>query len=618
MPSYKKSELETLKRDVPAWQAIGQRIRLLKMGSEYKACCPFHKEDTPSFTVFEKDGSWLWKCFGCQKSGNVFQFIQEFDNVDFDSAVEKVAQLAGWLAGKRSVDSSFRPVAEATEKALHTFPVEKMVRYEADLESCVEAVHFLNQRGISLETAKRMHLGYTKNAASISMNHPQVDGGWIVFPYIEGSDVRLMKLRSIKVKDFLRVKNMATLLYNRDTVEAFSDVMVVEGEFDALVLEQAGFPAVALPDAGYKPSPEERDLLMQANCIYLAGDADAVGAAAMDKLWAELRDRTYRIRWPEGCKDANDFLLKVCGGDYTKFESGISELKNTARQNPIPHFYGLKGSLLNADDTDQMSNPLRMRMPWKPVDEMAVITPGQVVSVYATYSGSGKTTWMMAVLVEEAIKRQQVIVNYSAELSPQEYAMLVCSYLTKSDKLALTRADYNEAARQIGDSKFYVGYNPDANRIGEVLDLMEWAIRRLGATIVCLDHLHFLCRNEADSIKAQENAMQRIKNMAVKYGVVFIVVGQSRKAPQQTKGRPSEASDAKGSETFISDANTVFHIHRELRRDIDWSNPPADLLSNETDIRLYKARTKGPGNAIVRLLFKGSIARFHEMTSQTV
>ena len=134
-----------------------------------------------------------------------------------------------------------------------------------------------------------------------------------------------------------------------------------------------------------------------------------------------------------------------------------------------------------------------------------------------------------------------------------------------------------------------------------------------------LDHLHFLTRGERDDIKAQADAMQRIKNMAVKYGIIFVVVGQSRKEQPNRKGRPSEASDAKGSESFVSDASTTYHIHRGLKRDIDFDHPetwPSDLLDNVTDIRLYKCRTKGPGKAVARQVFAGAFGRFYPFSGQ--
>ena len=148
-----------------------------------------------------------------------------------------------------------------------------------------------------------------------------------------------------------------------------------------------------------------------------------------------------------------------------------------------------------------------------------------------------------------------------------------------------------------------------------VLDSIEWGIRRLGANIVVLDHLHFLVRGERDVIQAQADAMQRIKNMAVKYGIIFVVVGRvAQIEPGASRSnRPSEASDAKGSETFISDASAVFHLHRDVRRDVDLSRPetwPMDYLNLNTDVRLVKCRTKGSGASFCRMFLTARLENF--------
>lgn len=254
---------------------------------------------------------------------------------------------------------------------------------------------------------------------------------------------------------------------------------------------------------------------------------------------------------------------------------------------------------------------------------MAVTLPGNVVSVFASYTGSGKTTWVLdEIALPEAMYHDAVVLDYSAELSVEEVANLVAANLTSTDRLKVGRDEYKRAAVKLAKckGKLYVGYNPDLNRIGLVLDSLEWAIRRLGANIVILDHLHFLCRGEKDDIKAQADAMQRIKNMTRKYDVIFIVVGQSRKPAQGNKGKSSEQWDAKGSETFTSDATTTYHIHRARKMDIDWDHPetwPADLLENRTEIRLDKCRTKGPGKAVALQWFAGKIATFLPYTNQS-
>lgn len=619
-------QLEKMKREINAAGVIQTRIKLERDGKEWIGSCPFHDEKTPSFKVYQKDGIWLYHCFGCAATGNAVQFIQKFDKISFEEAVKKVQSISGWEEGKEMVDSVFAPVVQG-EKKYNTFPLSALNRAQGDLEL---EMSWLRNRGITLETAKQMNLGFIQNASAVSANHPWVEKGWVVIPTIDGDMITCLKYRSFvakksedgKISGILRGPGMATSLYNLQACVPFDDVFIVEGEPDVWVFTQSGYNAVGLPSAEYTPTPLERDTLVKANRIFLAGDSDGPGQTAMRKLWSEIRDRAYMIEWPSGCKDANEVLLKECEGDSDKFAELVESLKSKALERPIPDFYDVRQTLLNADDTNPMENPRRLHFSQRAVDEMAVTLPGNIVSVFATYTGSGKTTWCLDNFeLEEVMKHGSVVLNYSAELSPQEFSMLVTANLLEKDRLSLTREDFNEAARRLDavDAKFYVGYNPDLNRIGPVLDSIEWAIRRLGARIVVLDHLHFLCRGEQNDIKAQADAMQRIKNMAVKYQIIFVVVGQSRKEQPNRKGRPSEASDAKGSETFISDATTTYHLHRGLKREIDWEHPetwPSDLLDNVLDLRLYKCRTKGPGKAVCRQTFVGQFGKFYPYSTQ--
>lgn len=631
---YTDQQIAELKQAVPLWRVAQDRIpSLKKRGDEWWGLCPLHQEKTPSFSIYRESGTWIFCCHGCSEKGNVFQFVQKVDKIGFSDAVEKVASLAGWQKGEKIVSSTFQEVAPK-EKEFITFPLERIREAEQSLAGSREAIQWLASRGITLDTARRFHLGFVKSAKAVSPGHPWVDEGWIIFPTIEGETITCLKYRSVKGKKtedgtpaILRKSGMATGMMGLNTVEPFDDLMICEGEIDLLTLAQAGYIAASLPSAGFSPTPEMRDRIVQANTIYLAGDMDAPGQQTMTKLWSELRERTYLIEWPEGCKDANETYLKICGGDTDKFRELVEKLKQAARSKPIPHFYDLKESLRTADDTNPMDDPRRLHWPWKAVDEMAVCRPGSVVSAFATYTGSGKTTLLLSLQLNEALKHGSVVINYSAELSPQEISTLVTAIVKKKDRLTLNREDYDDAAEQLRDARFYVGYNPDASSIRDVLGdgtdrnpgILEWAIRRLGANIVVLDHLHFFTSGEKDASTVEAASMTRIKNLAVKYNLIFIVVGQSRKAQPGAKNKVSEGSDAKGSEAFVSTANTTFHIHRDIRRDINFDDPsswPSDILDQKTDIRLYKCRTKGPGKAVARLWFEGATGRFREMVPE--
>jgi len=104
------SQIEELKRSFPLWRLAQEYIPdLSRDGAEYKGLCPFHQEKTPSFTIFQKDGVWIFKCFGCQETGNIFQFVQKTDKVPFKKAVEIVASKseAQWQDGKQKVEQTF-------------------------------------------------------------------------------------------------------------------------------------------------------------------------------------------------------------------------------------------------------------------------------------------------------------------------------------------------------------------------------------------------------------------------------------------------------------------------------------------------------------------------------
>lgn len=621
--------INQLKRQ-PMYRIVKARIpSLTKDGMEYLCLCPFHEEKTSSFKVYQqKDGIWLGHCFGCGKTVNSIQFIQEFDHLDFAQAVTKAKAEFDWEEGKETVEYTFQEVVP--EKPKTTYPLSKFKLLEQVLAESELAQKWLKDRGIQWD-AVDMHLGFIQDLSAVSPNHPWVKDGWVAFPTVSGETVTSIKFRSILGKKtpegksgILRAPGMETSLYNLSAITPFEDCWLVEGEPDTVVMSQAGYASAGLPSDKYSPQGFERDILTRANRIFLAGDMDTVGRDAMKKLWGELRDRCYLVEWPEGCKDANDALMKPCKGDVTEFQALVEKLKSKALETPIPDYYDVRESLRNADETRPMDNPRRLHARDKNVDQMAITLPGNVVSMFATYTGSGKTSWILDMFeLEEALHWGSVVLNYSAELTPEEFSRLLAANLLEKDRNTLSKEDFHEAARimDLKDAKLYVGYNSDLNRIGLVLDSIEWAIRRLGARIVVLDHLHFLCRGEKDDIKAQADAMQRIKNIARRYQVIFVVVGQSRKPQPGRKGRPSEAADAKGSESFISDASTTYHLHRNIRSTIDWEKPetwPSDILENVTDIRLDKCRTKGPGKAVARQTFVGQFGKFFPYTSEGI
>ena len=621
--TYTDEQIDQIKRDPNTLRCYTDRLRFKKEGPEYVAGCPFHggTGDTPSFKLHIKHGQWLWSCLGaCQETGNVIQFVQKIDNLgkNFNEAVRRVEETIGssWSATHRKVDQVFQPI-EPEKKEYKTYPLASYMKLVDALQESKAGLDFLmKERGITPETARKMCLGFRQSVGDLAKRDcPDLaDKGWIVFPYIQGDKVVLFKYRSIAKKQFLRQPGMATTLFNTESIDPFEPVYLVEGEFDACALAQIGLSAVSLPSAVKNLAPELKDILMQADRVVLAGDCDnGAGTDAMNKLWRELKDRTYLLKWPDGMKDANQTLVQHCKKNTEKFAEVVDSLSKAAYSQPAPGIYSLQETMETMQEGKLIDHPQRLRFPWKAVDEMAIILPGSVTTVSATNTGMGKTAWTAQATLFGAREHGEVVLNYQGELSQIEFATLITAHVLHKDRNELTDEDHKAAAAILGGAKYYVGYDPDLNTIGPVLDLIEMAIRVLGATVVVLDHKHFFIRNEENQTQAEANADQRIKLMASKYGVKFVVLGQPRKATQQTKGKVIHISDLKGSETGSSDSNNVLFIHRNTVAVKDPNNPPDDEYEPMTQIHRKKARFCGQGKAYTELMFEGKTATFYEV-----
>jgi hypothetical protein len=614
-----KEDLDRLKKDPSIIRLYAQRVKLERQGNRYRGSCPFHADSTPSLDVYpdKDDGTPLYKCLGCEAHGNIFQFISKFDHISMNEAIKLVkTYVTGTPENEaRAVDSVFKPVGQAKPKVV--LSLADIAKYEQALEKNLAAQEWLaRERGITHETAKRFHTGYCQDIGKlIGPNDPDVrDKGWIVLPCVEGDKVHAIKFRSIARKVFRRMMGMASeVLYNVDTIDLLEPVFLTEGEFDTMVLEQAGFRATSLPNATCKTTPDMKDKLLRAELVVLAGDTDgAAGTEKMKKLWAELGDRAALLEWPAGWKDANATFIKECHGSVAEFKVTVGHLLSAAKSVIMPGVYSLQDSMRSHHQTDLANHPERFRFPWKNVDGMAIILPGDVVAVLATNTKMGKTCWLMNATLDAALAHGEVVLNYQCELEPDRFNTMVAAYILRKDRNHLSNEDIEQAARRLGNIRYYIGSNPALNTVGPVLDLIEAAIKRLGATVVVLDHIHFVCRNASDEIKAQADASQRIANMAKRYRVKFFMVEQPRKSNQQSRGKRLHISDGKGSEALHSDAAAVFAIHRDQVAVTD--PPPPDAYSPVTSVHLLGgARSKGDGASEARLIFFGNFASFNEM-----
>lgn len=384
-------DLHSLKANPGVLRLYSSRVKLDKQGRDYFAQCPFHSEKSGSFTVSKsQQGEWLYHCFGCSEGGDIFKFIQKMDKIDFKAAIEKVQEFVGETSNR--VDQVFKPI-EPAAKEYKVFTRAQFAKLETALADSEAGKNWLlKERGITYETAKKLHLGYRQDLAEIAgpKGEDIKDKGWIALPCIRDGVVVSIEYRSIAKKDFRRQPQMVTELFGLDEIDPFTPVWLVEGKIDQLALTQAGFSAVSLPSAGFVLTPAMRDAVLSAEYVVLAGDNDETGATAMDRLQADFGDRAVRVRWPSGNKDANETFLKECKGDLLRFTELCDTLLYEAKSQPMKGVYSLTDTLRKSVQGVTADNPSRFHWPWATVDKMANFLPGDVALVTATDTGMGK------------------------------------------------------------------------------------------------------------------------------------------------------------------------------------------------------------------------------------
>jgi len=136
---------------------INSRVQLKKAGKSHKACCPFHEEKTPSFTVAQDKQ--FYHCFGCGAGGNALSFVMAFDRLDFIPAVELLAKSAGLEVPREAAPN---PQVKKHRDNLYTVVEEadRFYRKQLRTTAAAGAVDYLKSRGLTGEIAAKFGLGF--------------------------------------------------------------------------------------------------------------------------------------------------------------------------------------------------------------------------------------------------------------------------------------------------------------------------------------------------------------------------------------------------------------------------------------------------------------------------
>lgn len=156
--------IDDLLNRVDIVEVVDSRVPLKKKGKEYSACCPFHSEKTPSFTVSQNKQ--FYHCFGCKASGSAISFLMEYEHLSYPDAIEELARSQGidvpYEGGQRP-----DPAVKKAQTDLYDLMHETDQFYQKQLRQHSQAqvaIDYLKQRGVSGEIAKDFGIGFAPDS----------------------------------------------------------------------------------------------------------------------------------------------------------------------------------------------------------------------------------------------------------------------------------------------------------------------------------------------------------------------------------------------------------------------------------------------------------------------
>ncbi|MGE5318643.1 MAG: DNA primase [Hyphomicrobiaceae bacterium] len=306
--------IDTLLARVDIVDVIDRRVPLKKAGQNYQACCPFHSEKTPSFTV--SPTKQFYHCFGCGAHGTALGFLMEYEHMGFPDAVAALAQDVGL-----PVPDSAEPERPKPPPALWAALEQAAQFYKKQLKQTPRAIEYLKKRGLTGAIAARYGIGYAPNgwtplkqvftdyaAGTLAASGLVIDGDHgrydrfrdrIMFPIrnvkgqIVGFGGRVLDqgepkyLNSPETPLFHKGSEIYGLFEARGAIKTAGRAIVVEGYMDVVALAQHGVEfAVATLGTATTPT-HARTLLRHTDRLIYAFDGDKAGRKA---AWRALEN----------------------------------------------------------------------------------------------------------------------------------------------------------------------------------------------------------------------------------------------------------------------------------------------------------------------------------------
>jgi DNA primase len=355
MPRIAQETVEQVAAASDIVAVIGVYFPLKRAGTEFRAICPFHQEKTPSFYVNPSKQSYY--CHGCGAGGAVFQFLMQYENIDFPEAVRRLASRAGITIIEAEL-SAEEEGKQSLRKRLLRLHFEASAWFHSNLLRTKAAAHaraYLQNRAINIDTAKRWQIGYAPNTWD-SLVQWATAAGFVKEELIESGLVKLREEGNPRSRFYDRFRDRLMFPIHNDfgEVVAFSgrildpkasggkyvnspetplfskgnllfglhqskrsianarQAVVLEGQLDLITTFEAGIQNVVAPQGTALTARHASLLRRFADEVILFFDADAAGQKAAERALEVLFGAGLQVRigeMPPG-EDPDSFIRK--------------------------------------------------------------------------------------------------------------------------------------------------------------------------------------------------------------------------------------------------------------------------------------------------------------------
>lgn len=387
-------------------EVVNSRVQLKKSGKNYTACCPFHQEKTPSFTVSQEKQ--FYYCFGCGAGGNALGFIMDHDHLEFPEAVEELASRAGVEVEREASSSGPRQPRQPANSPLYDLLSAASDYYRGALKNHPQrdaAVNYLKQRGVSGIIARDFALGFappgwdnlSKQLGGDNLQqHALIEAGLLVehaeskrrydrfrdrimFPIHDSrgrivgfggrvlGDDKPKYLNSPETAVFHKGQELYGLYEARKHNRQLSEIIVVEGYMDVIALAQQGLRN-AVATLGTATSEEHiKRLFRVVPNILFCFDGDNAGRKA---AWRALEATLGNLK--DGLQARFLFVPEGEDPDSLIRSEGLEAFQARIAQQAVPltaYFFTHLSETINLDSLEgkahlaTLAAPLLERIP---------------------------------------------------------------------------------------------------------------------------------------------------------------------------------------------------------------------------------------------------------------